>query len=55
MGLVQPAIFTVNILNSIQLPENPITINNDSDVFPIEIGIYQNKVFYTEAYRTIFG
>lgn len=55
-GVSATSYITVKVseYNSV-LAENPITINNDSDVFPIEIGVYENKVFYTEAYRTIFG
>ncbi|MCC9018052.1 PKD domain-containing protein [Flavobacterium lipolyticum] len=43
---------TVNNLYSFPT-QNPITTNNDTDVFPIEIGVYENKIFYTEGYRTI--
>ncbi|RZJ50492.1 MAG: PKD domain-containing protein, partial [Chryseobacterium sp.] len=37
------------------LIENQATINTDSDAFPLEIGIHDNKIFYTENYRSILS
>ncbi|PAM92245.1 hypothetical protein B4N84_25920 [Flavobacterium sp. IR1] len=39
--------------------ENPFLVKNEvvggSDVYPIEIGIHDNKIFYTEAYRSVIA